>query len=286
MSIIKLDGEVSGLNGKALLERVGKHRQDTIFIRSIKGNKAVYLRADSANKFYRFEYLRDGDVVRFRTELPNAFFESRMDSAGNVFRLRIGSEALSTIDPSHIRSIVVHKGHSAISLDSLIASGETKIQFKVKQDEKTGEKKVYKVDEDGKEELVKGQYLKLDHGNAKVVILMKATVEDITAEDKAALKEAGAAVEIKRKEALDVEAINFYPNPNNGRFNLNFKLEDKGITRVSVMDSRGGEVFVDTVENLSGEYNRQIDLTPFGRGLFYLQIAQGKKYHTKKILVQ
>lgn len=284
--IIKLDGEVSGIDGKALLERAGKHRQDTIFVRSIKGNKAVYLRGDSANKFHRFENLKEGEVVKFRTEHSNTLFESRIDSAGNLFRLRSGSEGLSAIDPSHIRSIEVYKGHNAISLDSLLASGETKIQFKVKQDEKTGEKQVYRVDKDGKEELVKGQYLKLDHGIAKVVIFMNATVEDITADDKAALKEAGAAVETRKKEALEVEAISFYPNPNNGRFNLNFKLEDKGTTRVSVMDSRGEEVFVDTVENLSGEYNRQIDLTPFGRGLFYLQIAQGKKYHTKKILVQ
>ncbi|MFD3001575.1 T9SS type A sorting domain-containing protein [Pontibacter toksunensis] len=286
VSIIKLNGEVSGIDGKALLERVGKLRQDTIFVRSIKGNKAVYLRADSVNKFHRFDSLKEGDVVKFRSEHPNALYESRIDSAGNVFRLRSGSEVLSDIDPSHIRSIVVQKGHNAISIDSLISSGETRIQFNVKQDEKTGEKKVYRVDKNGKEELVKGQYLKLDHGSAKVVIFMNATVEDITADDKEALKEAGATVETRKKEALGVEAISFYPNPNNGRFNLNFKLEDKGTTRVSVMDSRGEEVFVDTVENLSGEYNRQIDLTPFGRGLFYLQIAQGKKYHTKKILVQ
>ncbi|RDV13711.1 T9SS C-terminal target domain-containing protein [Pontibacter diazotrophicus] len=284
--IYKLDSEVGSADRRALLERIRSHKMDTIFARSIKGSRILYHRGDSATQFHRFESVKDGNVVKFRIVHPNAIFESVRDSAGNVFRLRPGSETLLGLDPSEIRSIVVHKSSNAISIDSLLSPGETKIQLRVIKDEKTGEKKVYRIDENGKEEEVKAEYLKLGHGISRVVIHMKASVEDINADDKETLKEAGAAVETKKKEVLAVEEINFYPNPNNGRFNLNFSLEDIGTTRVSVMDRNGEEVFVDTVEKLSGEYNRQIDLTPFGRGIYYLQIAQGKKYHTKKILVQ
>lgn len=286
MRIHMLDGKVGATDLKVLKGQIRTHASDTLFARSIKGGKAIYLRTDSAGQFHRFESLKNGDVVKFRTVQPNVLFESVRDSAGNVFRLREGSEALTVINPNGIRSIVVHKSRGAISIDSLLSPGENEIQLKVIKDDKTGEQKVYRVGANGKEEEVKAAYLKLDHGNARIMILMKATVEDIKPEDKQVLKEAGARVEMKKKEALEVEEISFYPNPNNGRFNLNFSLADSGTTRVSVMDSKGEEVFVDTIEKLSGAYNRQIDLTPFGRGIYYLQIAQGKRFYTKKILVQ
>ncbi|WP_162055162.1 T9SS type A sorting domain-containing protein [Pontibacter pamirensis] len=286
LKVYKLDGEVSSADHKALLERIRSHKMDTIFARSIKGSRILNHKGDSAMHFQRVESVKDGDVVKFRTLHPNVLFESVKDSAGNVFRLRHGSETIAALKPHEIRSIVVHKGRSAISIDSLLSPGETKIQLKVIKDEKTGKNKVYRIDENGNEEEVKADFLKLDHGSAHIMIFMKATVEDMKPEDKQVLKEAGAAVETKKKEALKVEEINFYPNPNDGRFNLNFSLQDKGTTKVSVMDRNGEEVFVDTVEKLSGDYNRQIDLTPFGRGIYYLQIAQGNKYHTKKILVQ
>ncbi|GAB3532168.1 hypothetical protein GCM10027443_15510 [Pontibacter brevis] len=280
----RMHGNRSAADREAMVARVKDHKTDTLLLRAAKGDRIIYLKKDSAAHSQLSEFKKNGEVVRFRTITPSMVMESSVDSAG-VFRLRRSGEIFSELEPNQIERIIVRKNHSAISIDSLVSVGDTKIELKVVQD-KTGEKKVYKVDEKGNEVLLKGEHLKLDHGDARIMILMKARVEEITAADKEALKEAGAAVEMKKKEALDVERISFYPNPNNGRFNLNFTLEDKGTTRVSVMDSKGEEVFVDTVEKLAGEYSRQIDLTPFGRGIYYLQIAQGGKYHTKKILVQ
>lgn len=287
LKVYKLDRKMRNAEREALLRQLREHSVDTVLARTLKGSKAVYLRADSATQIHGFRFQKDGDVVKFRTVHPDVLFEAARDSArGSIFRLHRGSETLSAINPNHIEKITVHKNSRAISIDSLFSPGATRVQLSVKADEKTGETKVYKINEDGKEEEVKADYLKLGRGNARVVIHLKARIEDITADDKEALKEAGAAVETRKKNELDVEEIGFYPNPNNGRFNLSFSLEDKGTTRVSVMDSRGEEVFVDTVEGLSGQYNRQIDLTPFGPGIYYLQIAQGRKHHTKKILVQ
>ncbi|MFD2245483.1 T9SS type A sorting domain-containing protein [Pontibacter ruber] len=224
----------------------------------------------------KLETLQDGDTVHFRKIEPDRlhFADSVRSRAGEI-RRRHASDA---------PRIIIERLNGKV--DSALARG-LENRLKVITDAKTGEKKVYRIDENGKEEELTRIMPKNKSGrNRAVIVVRKMNVQNITAADKQALKDAGAPVEVKPKEELKVEEISFYPNPNNGRFTLNFALDKKATTVVRIMDSKGNEVFVDTVEKLSGEYNREIDLGPFGPGIYYLQVAQGKRYHTKKIVVQ
>jgi hypothetical protein len=278
--IYNLDREMNAADREAILEKVRKHGLDTTHLHRLKDNRIIFINSDSLTGIHieKSELLKDANIMKLRSAHPDLLIRPFNDSTGAI--------RLNMLNLENMERVIVQQHPGTISLDSLMPSGAGIIQLKVITDEKTGEKKVYRIGENGRDVEMKGERLKLDHRNANVIMLLNARVEDITEEDKAALKEAGAPVEKKARHELDVAEISFYPNPNNGRFNLSFTLDDKATTRVSVMDSKGQEVFVDTVEKLKGQYNRQIDLTPFGRGIYYLQIAQGKKYHTKKILVQ
>ncbi|GHA78846.1 T9SS type A sorting domain-containing protein [Pontibacter akesuensis] len=283
IKVYKLDKALNTADRQVFVNRI--RTQDTTMYRRLQEEGAIfYLNGDSLKGIHHFEVVNGAETVEIGSGNPAVFLRAAKNKDG-VFLIHRDSAALNHLNPTRIAKIVVQRGN-VISLDSLRGAGVKKVQIKISKDKETGAQKVYKIDEQGNEVEMKGDYLKLDHGDARITIIMKARVEDITAADKEALKEAGASVETKPRNELHVEEISFYPNPNNGRFNLSFKLDKRSTTRVSVMDSQGKEVFVDTVAEPAGEYNRQIDLTPFGPGLYYLQIAQGKKYHTKRILVK
>ncbi|PRY11209.1 putative secreted protein (Por secretion system target) [Pontibacter ummariensis] len=264
-------------------------------VESMMGNSEV------AARFKNFSYRLQADSLR-SSDIRTLSFQRFGDTTkvlspvaitikgddARAFSTKPGADGLKTVKIGDIESIVVLKTATTVNLDSIIAAHPTAVKVKITRDEKTGESKIIRIDENGREEEIQNHLLPAKPGerNSLIIINRKVEVKEISPEDKKLLKEAGAAIETKKNETLELEHISFYPNPNDGRFNLRFAPDNKGTTRVSVMDSRGEEVFVDTVEQLSGEYNRQIDLTPFGPGIYYLQIMQGKRYHTKKILVK
>ncbi|MDX5480685.1 MAG: T9SS type A sorting domain-containing protein [Hymenobacteraceae bacterium] len=235
------------------------------------------------------EFARSGDTIRFNSATAETIYRSGEGSDSvRVFSFKKPDEgALSDIKAVGIESITVIKGKNRVNIDSLLAAHPDAVTFKVKTDEQTRERQLIRIDADGREKVLReGRMPASVNENAFIIIKRKVDIQDMGAEDKQALKELGAPVETKAKEELAVEQIQFYPNPNNGRFRVSFTLGNIGTTVVRVMDSKGEEVFVDTVEKLSGEYSREINLMPFGPGIYYLQVAQGKKYHTRRIMVQ
>ena len=84
---------------------------------------------------------------------------------------------------------------------------------------------------------------------------------------------------------LELDEVNYYPNPNTGVFNLQFAGKKKPTT-IRVIDMMGKEVYADKLDNFSGRYDRSIDLTGNNRGVYILQILQGPKTWNKKIVIE
>lgn len=85
---------------------------------------------------------------------------------------------------------------------------------------------------------------------------------------------------------LAVSNISFSPNPNNGRFALNFDLPETGVTTVRILDLNGKMVYEDVLGEFSGTYDKEIDISDNYKGLYLLQVIQNEKAMTKKILFQ
>ncbi|MDX5418255.1 MAG: T9SS type A sorting domain-containing protein [Hymenobacteraceae bacterium] len=258
-----------------MLRKMGDVRMRVLVPDSLKGKAAKHI-----------EFIRiDGDAVSIKGQPRLQFWSDKDSSRALIFR---EGQHMKATNPSEIERIVVERVPGRFKMDSLLLK-EGRSYIRIMADEKAGNHKIYRVEEDGKEVEVKGEDIGLGiatPGKRAIFIVRKAKVEDISAAEKEQLKATGAPVEMKSKEELKVESINYYPNPNNGRFNLSFTLKNKGTTVVRIMNEKGNEVFVDTVEKLSGEYSRQIDISPFGPGLYFLQVAQNGRYYTKKLLVQ
>ena len=115
--------------------------------------------------------------------------------------------------------------------------------------------------------------------NQQIVIISKMTKSDKTTEN------VPTEIDLNKKE-LKVEKLRFSPNPNDGKFELNFKLKDRKPAQVKIVDMQGKEVYNETVNAFSGRYSNKIDISGNGEGIYILQILQGNKASTSKIVIK
>jgi hypothetical protein len=86
-------------------------------------------------------------------------------------------------------------------------------------------------------------------------------------------------------KSLKMDELNYYPNPNEGKFTLQFKA-DKRPTEIKITSLEGKEIYAETLNNFEGAYQNEIDLSSAKRGIYLLQIIQGNKATNKKIVIE
>ena len=123
-----------------------------------------------------------------------------------------------------------------------------------------------------------------EHAKGKHIIMITKVVEIDDKKDMA--KRVPVAENNLNKNELAVDKLKFNPNPNNGVFDLKFELSDNAPVQVKIMDMNGKEVYDNQVNNFSGNYNENIDISENGAGIYLLQIVQGKSASTHKIVIQ
>ncbi len=158
------------------------------------------------------------------------------------------------------------------SLDSLVEGAQgtkkerTKIMvFRHKKDGKEGETRTFTK-------------------TIKVMVLREVQIEDIKETDE---MPANARVENAKNFGTEMQDLQVYPNPaENGRFNLKFKLDSEGSTDIKIYDLKGKMAYQENIGNFKGTYDKQIQVPDLQNGLYILQIVQGEKVLTKKLVVQ
>ncbi|HNW98573.1 MAG TPA: T9SS type A sorting domain-containing protein [Bacteroidales bacterium] len=89
--------------------------------------------------------------------------------------------------------------------------------------------------------------------------------------------------EIKNcKSSIDIEV---FPNPADGYFNISFPLDEKNKTIITVSDVNGKQLLKEILEKADGLYTRQFDMKAYEKGTYMINIKQGKKQATKKIII-
>ena len=118
--------------------------------------------------------------------------------------------------------------------------------------------------------------IEIKRTNSLNVIISEILKEDASIEE----------IDYSLKNNLKPSQLNYYPNPNHGKFNLKFILDREEQVTVKVMDISGREVYKETLMDFNGTYDNQIDLTGKEKGLYILQVSQKKKMLTRKILIE
>lgn len=85
------------------------------------------------------------------------------------------------------------------------------------------------------------------------------------------------------KEGFDQMDITVAPNPSNGIVELSFITSSQDIS-VFITDILGRSIYFDQVEKNTGTYKKQIDLTPFDTGIYFVKVVAGKSCSSKKII--
>jgi len=114
---------------------------------------------------------------------------------------------------------------------------------------------------------------------AKVIAFKRVKITDV--ED-----EFGKKGMVDEDNKLELEDLAFYPNPSsNGRFKVRFSVPREGELSIKVSNLEGKEVFSRYFERFGGVYAEMIDLSGQSEGIYLLEISQGRKRLTKKIVI-
>jgi hypothetical protein len=87
---------------------------------------------------------------------------------------------------------------------------------------------------------------------------------------------------------VDPQAIGLVvsPNPNNGVFNLSFKVTTKADLTIDILSSSGQRVYSSTYPNFTGSFSKQIEVDRVSSEFYILQVQHNKKSYVQKILIQ
>ena len=112
-------------------------------------------------------------------------------------------------------------------------------------------------------------------------------VQSMNDNDESMLKrEAPEAVPNLDKSELAISDLMFSPNPNNGHFNLSFELGENTPAKIAVYSMEGRKVYSKKIKQPEGVFSEDIDISKYGSGTYFLQITQGDKAQTKKVVIQ
>lgn len=116
----------------------------------------------------------------------------------------------------------------------------------------------------------------------KIFIVKKVDATDASDEDikRTGNKMAGA------DGKLSIKNMNFYPNPNNGKFNLKFELPEKSDTDITIMSIDGKIIYNEKLNNFSGTYDKEMDISKESKGVYLVKVSQGKHAQVKKIVLE
>jgi len=82
-----------------------------------------------------------------------------------------------------------------------------------------------------------------------------------------------------------VDFISLYPNPNDGHFHLNFNVSETDNYVLEIHNMLGQIVYSETLSDFKGTYNKDIDLSIYGKGVYVVRLKNANKETTIKTVV-
>lgn len=90
---------------------------------------------------------------------------------------------------------------------------------------------------------------------------------------------------IDNHKRLTLDNFKAFPNPTSGFVNISFEGKSSPIV-VQLSDISGRRIFKETLNNFTGNFNRDIDLSQAQKGQFILYVIQNQKVFTESLIVK
>jgi subtilisin-like proprotein convertase family protein len=86
-------------------------------------------------------------------------------------------------------------------------------------------------------------------------------------------------------ESFELDNLSIYPNPNNGQFHIEFENASTDEVGIQIFDLSGRSVFSQSYETTSS-FNQNIKLNTVSSGMYLVNIVDGDRTITKKIVIE
>ena len=83
-----------------------------------------------------------------------------------------------------------------------------------------------------------------------------------------------------------IDNLAIYPNPSRDIFNVTFTSEDIQDLEVRIINVVGKIIYTENLEQFVGEYNKQVDLATYTKGVYFLEIETNDGSINKKLILQ
>jgi hypothetical protein len=80
--------------------------------------------------------------------------------------------------------------------------------------------------------------------------------------------------------------VELYPNPSRDIFNISFNSETLQDLNIRIINTLGSEVYRENKQQFIGEYTKQISLTNYDKGIYFLEIETNDGVINKKLIHQ
>jgi len=87
-------------------------------------------------------------------------------------------------------------------------------------------------------------------------------------------------------DATSVTRYTVYPNPTTGLLNVDFEAVENGMLQLRVLDLAGRVVTSQVIETVSGMNSLNVDLSGNPAGVYMLQLQQGERIETVKVILK
>ncbi|MBX2928120.1 MAG: PDZ domain-containing protein [Saprospiraceae bacterium] len=119
--------------------------------------------------------------------------------------------------------------------------------------------------------------------NMKSVV---AGIQNVEAAEMGELQSRMRGITLSTANDLTLEDLQLQPNPAIGRFGLQFRLPESGITAVRIFNSAGRLIYEYELGVFSGAFSDDVDISQNGAGNYYLEVRQDDRSTVKKIILQ
>ena len=90
-------------------------------------------------------------------------------------------------------------------------------------------------------------------------------------------------IEVGPREDL---ILNVHPNPNNGEFTLDITSEHSSDLNIEILNSVGQIMRTESLENFSGTYKNDLDLTSESKGVYFIRISNEENSTIHRFVVE
>ncbi len=92
-------------------------------------------------------------------------------------------------------------------------------------------------------------------------------------------------VGIEESNSIEASDLKIMPNPNTGIFTISLENQSRGSYQLKINNSIGQAVLSETI-NVNGDFVKQLDLTAFDKGIYFISIENGEERLVKKVVVK